>query len=129
MGFVLEVVAREGAREHDDGATDGADPLVLLLLVLGVHVVRAVGRGHLEAEALVGLLLGRLDREAVGQVDQAVGRLALAAAEVELVALEHEVPLAPLLEPHAALGQLALVVRVGDIAVGVVAFHAHSLAY
>mmetsp|Transcript_6684 Transcript_6684/g.28043 ORF Transcript_6684/g.28043 Transcript_6684/m.28043 type:complete len:219 (+) Transcript_6684:194-850(+) len=106
-----------GARTAHDRAANRADPVVLLLLRVGVHEVGRVGRRDLERVPFVRLVLRRFDRHTRREVDHAVGRRHLALGEEQLRALENEVPPPPVLQPDRLLGEPALVVgRTGVVA-------------
>jgi len=105
----------DGAGVLDDGAADGVDPLLLLLLGVGDEVHGLGGGGELEGELAVEHVLGALDGEAGGDGDDAAGhggpRHGGVLEPEEAPLLEHE-PTAPprldvlalLVEPPRALG-------------------------
>ncbi|GMN41326.1 hypothetical protein TIFTF001_010551 [Ficus carica] len=63
----------DGARVLDDGATDGINPVLLLLLGVGDEVHGVGPGGELEGVLLVEDVLGALDGEAGGDGDDAAG--------------------------------------------------------
>lgn len=94
----------------NDGAADGVDPLLLLLIGVGdeVHGVLA-GGGELESTGLVDDVLGTLDGQAGAHRDDATwdggpGDVAVLEPE-ELALLEDEPAAAPGLDVVALLGQ------------------------
>lgn len=99
----------DGARKLDNGAADGVDPLLLLLVGVGDEVHGFFAGGELEGELLVEDVLGALDGEAGGDGDDAAG--AGCAGEVlvlepeELPLLQHEPAPPPCLDVLALLGE------------------------
>lgn len=86
----------------DDGAADGVDPLLLLLLGVGDEVHGLRRGGELEGELPVERVLGALDGEAGGDGDDAAGHRRARDARVlepeEPPLLEHEPPPPPRLD-------------------------------
>jgi hypothetical protein len=93
----------------DDGAADGVDPLLLLLLGVGDEVHGLRRGGELEGELPVERVLGALDGEAGGDGDDAAGHRRARDARVlepeEPPLLEHEPPPPPRLDVLPLLGQ------------------------
>jgi len=67
---------------------------------------------NLERVALPALEVGTLDGSAGGQIDHTVGGIVFGFGKEQLGSLEDEVAPAPVLEPHALLGEPSLVVGV-----------------
>jgi len=104
---VDDLCVGDGPGVLDDGATDGVNPLLLLLLGVRNEVHGLGRRGELEGELAVEHVLGALDCEAGGDGDDAAGhrgprhRRVLEPEEPPL--LEHEPPPPPRLDVLALL--------------------------
>ncbi|RZR72672.1 hypothetical protein BHM03_00015740 [Ensete ventricosum] len=102
-GFVVDDLGvGQGPGVLDDGAADGVDPLLFLLLSIGDEVHGLGPGGDLEGEGTVEDVLGALDGEAGGDGDDAArgggaGDVGVLEPE-ELPLLQHEPPAAPRLD-------------------------------
>ena len=122
----------DGSGVLDDGATDGVDPVFLLLLGIGyeVHSVRA--RGKLERVWLVEDIFGAFDGETRGDGDDAAWPRGACDGRVlepeEFALLKDEPTAAPSLDVLALLGEPAGSLGVGPefdaVVVGGIVRHA-----
>lgn len=72
--IIDDFIVGDGLGVLNDGAADGVDPLLLLLLGGGEEVHGGIGGGELEGAGLVDDVLGALHGEARGHGDDATWR-------------------------------------------------------
>ena len=105
----------DGAGVLDDGAPDGVDPLLLLLLGVSNEVHGLARGGELEGVGSVEHVLGALDGEAGGDRDDTAGHGGARDGRLlepeEPPLLEHEPPPPPRLDVLALLGQPTYALR------------------
>ena len=98
----------KGGGSQENAPSDGTNPLIFFLVGLSEHVVGGRLRGDLEAVPFVCLFLRRLDGQAGGKVNHAVGFLPWVLGEVQFVTLQEEESPPPVFQPLAALRQPAV---------------------